>query len=60
MSENFLIASKTTGNADTHTDSAVASVNNPTKASFEIKDTKFYIPVVTLSTEDDIDEDEKS
>ena len=32
---------------------AVARINNPTGATFKIKDTKLYIPVVTLSTQDD-------
>ena len=32
---------------------AVAAVHNPTDATFKITDTKFYVPVVTLSTEDD-------
>ena len=27
--------------------------NSPTNATFEITDTKLYVPVVTLSTEDD-------
>ena len=32
---------------------AVAAVNNPTNATFKITETKLYVPVVTLSTEDD-------
>ena len=32
---------------------AVIAVNNPTNATFQIKDTKLYVPVVTLSTKDD-------
>ena len=32
---------------------AVAAVNNPTNVTFKIKDTKLYVPVVTLSTKDD-------
>ena len=32
---------------------AVTAVNNPTNATSQIKDTKLYVPVVTLSTEDD-------
>ena len=31
----------------------VAAVNNPTNATIEIKDAKLYVPIVTLSTEDD-------
>ena len=44
-----LITSKATRDAD----HAVAAVNNPTNATFKIKDTKLYVPVVTLSTKDD-------
>ena len=29
------------------------AVNNPTNATFKITDAKLYVPVVTLSTEDD-------
>ena len=32
---------------------AVAAVNDPTNATFKITETKLYVPVVTLSTEDD-------
>ena len=32
---------------------AVTAVNNPTNATSQIKDTKLYVPVVTLSTKDD-------
>ena len=32
---------------------AVTAVNNPTNATSQIKDTRLYVPVVTLSTEDD-------
>ena len=32
---------------------AVTAVNNPTNATSQIKDTKLYVPVVTLSTEYD-------
>ena len=35
------------------TDPAVAAINNPTNATFKIKDTKLYVPVVTLSTKYD-------
>ena len=31
---------------------AVDALNNPTNATFKITDTKLYVPVVTLSTED--------
>ena len=31
----------------------MAAVNNPTNETFEIKDTKLHVPVVTLSTKND-------
>ena len=51
-SENCVIISKATRDADPDADSAVAAVNNPTIAKFKIIDTKLYVPVVTLSFED--------
>ena len=48
-SENCVLTSKATRDADP----AVAAINNPTNATFKITDTKLYVPVVTLSTEDD-------
>ena len=33
----------------------VAAIDNPANVTFEIKDTKLYVPAVTLSTEDDHD-----
>ena len=47
------ITSKATRDADADADPEVAAVNNPTNATFKITDTKLYVPVVTLSTEDD-------
>ena len=52
-SENCVITSKTTREADPDADPAVAGINNPTNAIFKIKNTKLYIPVVTLSPEND-------
>ena len=46
--ENYVL----TRNTDP-TNSAVAAVNNPTNVTFRITDTKLYVPVVTLSPEDD-------
>ena len=51
--KNCVITSKATRDADPDADSAVAVVNNPTNATFKIKYTKLYVPLVTLSTEDD-------
>ena len=52
-SENCVITSKATRDADLDADPAVAEINNPTNATFQIKDTKLHAPVVTLSAEDD-------
>ena len=52
-SENCVTTSKATRDADPDADPPVAAINNPTIATFEIKDTKFYVPVVTLSAEND-------
>ena len=52
-SKNCILTSKATRDADRNSNPAVAAVNNPTGATFEITDTKLYLPVVTLSTEDD-------
>ena len=52
-SENYVLTSKATRNADPDVNPAVAAIDNPTNASFKITDTKSYVPVVTLSTEND-------
>ena len=52
-SENCVITSKATREADPDADPAVAEINNPTNATFKIKDTKLYVPVDTLSAEND-------
>ena len=52
-SENCVITSKATRDADPDANPALAETNIPSGATFEIKVTKFYVPVVTLSTEDD-------
>ena len=48
-SENSALTSKATRNAAP----GVNAVNNPTDATLKIKDTKLYVPVVTLSAEND-------
>ena len=48
-SEKFVLTSKETKDA-TH---GVDAVNNPTNATLKIKDTKLYVQVITLSTEND-------
>ena len=52
-SENHVIISKAKRDADPDADPAVAAINNPTNATSKIKDTKFYVQVVSLSTRDD-------
>ena len=49
--ENCVITSKASRDADPDANPAVAGINNPTNATF--KDRKLYVPVVTLSTESD-------
>ena len=48
-SENQVITCKATRNADP----VLAAVNNPKNSTFEIKNAKLYVPVVTLPTQDD-------
>ena len=54
-SANCVLASKAKRNAVPVQEGnpAVAAVNNPTAATFKITDSKLYIPVVFLSTQDD-------
>ena len=51
--ENCILTSKATRDANRDADPAVAGINNPTNATFKITDPKLYVPVVTLSTEND-------
>ena len=52
-SENCVITSKATRNTVSAQGGspAVNAVNNPTNVTFKIKETKLYVPVVTLSTQ---------
>ena len=52
-SENFVLTSIPTRDANPDANPAIAAVNNPTNAIFKITDTKLYVPVITLSTKDD-------
>ena len=52
-SENCVLTGKATRDAEPDADPIVVAVNNPTNAIFKITDTKLFVPVVTLSTEDD-------
>ena len=51
--ENCELTSNATRDADPDADPAVAAINNPSNTTLDIKDTKLYVPVVTLSTEND-------
>ena len=52
-SKNCVLTSKPTREADLEADPAVVGINNPTNAVFEITDCKLYVPVVSLSTENE-------
>ena len=52
-SENCVLTSKATRDADPDANPAVAAINNATNTTFKITDLKLYVPVVTLSTEND-------
>ena len=52
-SENCVITDKTRRDACPDANPGVAEINNLTDATFKITGTKLYVPVVTLSTEDD-------
>ena len=54
-SENYVLTSKATREAIPAQggNSEVAAVDYPTNGTFKITDTKLYVPVVTLSTEND-------
>ena len=49
-----MLISKSKGEAGYDADPVVHKIDNPENAIFEIKDTKLYVPVVTLSKENDI------
>ena len=52
-SANSVLTSKAIRDADLDADPAVATIDNSTNARFKIINTKLYVPVVTLSTEND-------
>ena len=52
-SESSVITSKATRDQILVTNHPNAAINNPTGAKFDITDTKLYVPVVTLSAEND-------
>ena len=47
------LTSKATRDADLDANPAVAAIANPTNPTFKITDTKTFVPVVILSTEND-------
>ena len=51
--ENYVLTSKATGDANPDVNNATAAVNNPSNVTFKITDTKLYVSVITLSTKDD-------
>ena len=54
FSENCVLTSKVKRDAlSAGGNPAVAAIDNLANATFETKDTKLYVPVVTLSTEND-------
>ena len=54
-SENCVLTSKATGDAVSAQvgNPTVDEINNPTNVTFQIADCKLYVPVVTLSAEND-------
>ena len=53
LSKICVITDETTQNADTNANTPVLEIRAPTGGTFEIANTKLYVTVVTLSTEDD-------
>ena len=52
-SKNCVLTDIITQAANHNVDPAIPAINVSTNATFKITDTKLYVPVVTLSTEDD-------
>ena len=52
--KNCVLIDKSTREANYAVDPNVYEIDNPENAIFEITDTKLYVPVVTLSKEDNI------
>ena len=51
-SENCVITSKATRDANPNADPAIPEINAPTNATFKIKDAKLYVTVNALSKQD--------
>ena len=52
--KNCVLISKATKDANYGADPVVHKIDNPENPTFQITDTKLYVPVVTLSRENDI------
>ena len=52
--ENCVLINKSTRDASYGANPIVHEIDNPEGAAFQIADTKLYVPVVTLSKENDI------
>ena len=52
--KNCVLIDKSTREADYDTDPSVYQIDNPENSILEIKYTKLYVPVVTLSKENEI------
>ena len=52
--KNCVLIDKSTREANYYADPNVYEIDNPENATFKITDRKFYVPVVTLSKENDI------
>ena len=52
--KNCVLIDKLTREADYGVDPNVYEIDNPENATFKITDTKLFVPVVTLSKENDI------
>ena len=52
-SENCVLTSKATRDANPDANPTVTAIDNPTNATFKITDTKLCVPVVTFSTKND-------
>ena len=52
--KNCVLTDKSTREANYGADPNVYEIDNPEDATFKITDAKLYVPVVTLSKEDDI------
>ena len=51
--ENCVLTSKASREADPDTDPAITGMNNSKNVTFKITDCKLYVPIVTLSAEND-------